>query len=376
MTKKFFEEYFYKISSSLTNNYTNNYDYFRFGKLETTKNKWSLKSILRMLLQRKGYISSEMIQRLLLKSFQLVLPFIDRFQWLYDQLNDSESKDLLIQVLAFRSLGNTKIKLPLSTPEYWESINNIEKHTSKSDFIQLSFHNWKLYRINLDSLHFPLSLYFTNKAVYTIFGLQQYKCVTEKGSIQADKGDYVIDGGGCWGDTALYFSHMVGQQGRVFSFEFIPSNLEIMQNNFNINPALKDRITVLDHALWNESDLPIYYIDNGPGSKVSLSPQVNDEWEQTSTLTIDDLVQRKNLPRVDFIKMDIEGAEVLALQGAINTLKSFRPKLAISLYHQLSDFLDIPEFLASLDLGYRFYIRHFTIYAEETVLFAEADESD
>jgi hypothetical protein len=46
--------------------------------------------------------------------------------------------------------------------------------------------------------------------------------------------------------------------------------------------------------------------------------------------------------------------------------------LAISLYHRLEDFVVIPQFLASLGLGYEFHLDHYTIHAEETVLYAAA----
>ena len=82
------------------------------------------------------------------------------------------------------------------------------------------------------------------------------------------------------------------------------------------------------------------------------------------------MVQQLHLPRVDFIKMDIEGAEYPALRGAEQTIRSFRPKLAISIYHQISDFVDIPRFLHGLNLDYDFYVEHHTIYQNETVLFA------
>jgi len=68
--------------------------------------------------------------------------------------------------------------------------------------------------------------------------------------------------------------------------------------------------------------------------------------------------------------MDIEGAELKALQGAEDTLLRFKPSLAISLYHKDSDFIDIPKYLANLDLGYKFYLDHFTVYKNETVLYA------
>ena len=68
--------------------------------------------------------------------------------------------------------------------------------------------------------------------------------------------------------------------------------------------------------------------------------------------------------------MDIEGAELKALHGAESTLRKFRPKLAISVYHQLVDIVEIPRYLARLGLEYKFYLGHYTIHLEETVLYA------
>ena len=89
-------------------------------------------------------------------------------------------------------------------------------------------------------------------------------------------------------------------------------------------------------------------------------------------MAIDDLVAKERLESVDFIKLDVEGAELLALKGAKQTLKQFRSTLAISLYHNLDDFVTIPAFLRELEVGYEFYLDHFTIHREETVLFAQS----
>jgi FkbM family methyltransferase len=89
--------------------------------------------------------------------------------------------------------------------------------------------------------------------------------------------------------------------------------------------------------------------------------------------TIDGLVATKHIQRVDFLKMDIEGSELAALQGAEKTLRQFKPKLAICIYHKFADFFEIPRFLQSLNLGYRLYLDHYSIHAEETVLYASAD---
>ena len=115
----------------------------------------------------------------------------------------------------------------------------------------------------------------------------------------------------------------------------------------------------------------------GPAAHITQNPK-SREAKQVETLTIDDLVAQKQLSRLDFIKMDIEGAELEALKGAEDSIRRYRPKLAISVYHHLPDFWEISQWIDGLGLGYCFYLRHFTIHAEETVLFAEvpADVGD
>ena len=58
-------------------------------------------------------------------------------------------------------------------------------------------------------------------------------------------------------------------------------------------------------------------------------------------------------------------------KGAEESICRCQPKLAITVYHSLEDFWEIPKWIAQLELGYRFYLRHFTIHQEETVLFAK-----
>lgn len=69
--------------------------------------------------------------------------------------------------------------------------------------------------------------------------------------------------------------------------------------------------------------------------------------------------------------MDIEGAEPFALQGAIETIKKHKPKLAIAIYHSMDDFTNIPKWILDLNLGYEIYLGHYTIHAEETICFAK-----
>lgn len=70
------------------------------------------------------------------------------------------------------------------------------------------------------------------------------------------------------------------------------------------------------------------------------------------------------------IKMDLEGAELHALQGAEQTIRRYRPKLAVSIYHNPEDIWEIPELILKLHPDYRLYLRHYSIAAAETVVYA------
>ena len=153
--------------------------------------------------------------------------------------------------------------------------------------------------------------------------------------------------------------------------EFCGCCLEILRRNLLLNPELNERIQVIERAAWDESNVTIAVQGEGPGSHVSVG-QTSASDASALTLAIDDLVTQWNLQRLDLIKMDIEGAELPALRGATRTIELFKPKMAISVYHRLTDFFEIPEFLDLLSVGYRFFLRHNSIHSEETVLFAEA----
>lgn len=181
----------------------------------------------------------------------------------------------------------------------------------------------------------------------------------------------VIDGGACWGDTALYFANEVKENGKVYSFEFIPQNINLFRKNINLNENLSNRIKLTEHPLWSQKDTDIYFNDNGPASTVDLSPFEGHQFNVKSK-SIDSFIKEENLNKIDFIKLDVEGAELPILKGAEETIRKFRPKLAIAIYHSIDELCSIQNYINSLNLGYKFYIDHFTIDILETVLFAEA----
>ena len=168
----------------------------------------------------------------------------------------------------------------------------------------------------------------------------------------------------------MHFASSVGERGHVHSFEFVDSNLFVFNKNLELNPHLKERITGVKHALLDKSGVELNFIDKGPSTSVDSGQAKGNP---AKTITIDDYVNINKLPKIDYIKMDIEGAEVQALAGAQATIKQFKPKLAICAYHKANDLFMIPQTIKSILPGYRFYLDHYSIHREETVLYAIHD---
>lgn len=287
---------------------------------------------------------------------------------LYNILADGYSKDLLVKIIAYRILGKERVKLPLNNQEYWDKRKSVNSLIQNYEKLFVETMNWKLSLFKLDAINYPIQIFLMPMQICTRFLLKSYEYNKHSLVLKAEEGDVIIDAGGCWGDTALYFASEVGKNGYVYTFEFVPANLKILEKNLNLNSNLQSRIRVINNAIWDKTGELLSFSDNGPGTSVRKE-EILSASGAISTVTIDDFVEKERLQKVNFIKMDIEGAELNALKGSIKTLRRFRPKLAISLYHNLNDFITIPEFLTSLNLGYDFYLDHFTIHAEETVLF-------
>ena len=75
-------------------------------------------------------------------------------------------------------------------------------------------------------------------------------------------------------------------------------------------------------------------------------------------IKLDDYFQNKNLKKIDYIKMDIEGAENDALNGSKYILNNYKPKLAISSYHTKNDLWTIPQIIKNSNPNYKIFFDH------------------
>jgi FkbM family methyltransferase len=285
----------------------------------------------------------------------------------YSMLADEYSRRALVEVLAYRILGYRHVKLWTNTPEYWRVRAIADSLPTQGPEIDTGIEIIHLSKTDLRPIGYPITIFTCPLVVTHQFLISHYAYEQISKPIWLCEGEYVIDAGAAWGDTALRFAYEVGERGRIYSFEFDPKNIEILMKNLEFNAELASRISVVRKAVWCDSHSTLRFASQGPGTRVIDSDNGSQE-NQVTSVSIDDFAE--SLPRVDFIKMDIEGAELTALRGAERTLRKHRPKLAISIYHRLSDFVDIPANLVSLGLDYDYYVDHGSIHEEETVLFA------
>jgi len=200
---------------------------------------------------------------------------------------------------------------------------------------------------------------------------QQYSYVNGDVAVRAEEGDFVIDGGAYTGDTALKFCKAVGEQGRVYSFEFLPESVEQFQKNVLQNPEFEKRVALFQRALWKDSKTMLYVTARKDATKVTFYPSRHKSALKIESAAIDDLVASGAIEKIDFFKLDIEAAEVSCLMGAQEAIRRFRPKLAICVYHKFDHFVSIPKFLHQLVPEYQFYMDHHSRDLSETVLYAK-----
>ncbi len=357
-----------KLLKSRFNNYgRENFDFARYGEkelpVEETKEIYKrFKEAIKLLINYRS-------ERFLSAFSDFLEKYGDGLENLYLNLN-SNDRTLLTELIAYRLLGFRKVKLSRNNKEYQNALYESEQLVAM-EHIDPGFQHIRLSKLKLENIGYNINLFFTPQGVAVDFILEQYAYnIGGNKIIEVERGDTVLDLGGCWGDTALYFACKTGATGKVYSFEFIPENLEIFNFNLAQNPHLEETIELVKSPVAEYSGKVCYYNNNGPGSKIS-SEAFDGYSGKITTVSVDDFVEERKLNCIDFIKMDIEGGELPALKGAIKTISRFKPKLAIAVYHGVNDFVDIPEWILNLNLGYKLYLGHYTIHTEETVLFAK-----
>lgn len=284
-------------------------------------------------------------------------------------LLDPPSRDLLARIFVYRALGPVHVTLP-HTAEILASYDEARPMKVGESLVNFPPYEVSEFLVPFEGHQIEVECWLGN-VVYT-FLRRQYYFQRGYASVAPQHGDVVIDAGACFGDTALAFAATVGPNGHVHSFEPMPRQIEILRSNIDRNRELASNISIHPYALSDVSDHNLTFRDTGASARLSRGLWIGPSRPANATAVtkrLDDLIGY-GIDRVDFIKMDIEGGELAAIEGAADTIRRFRPRLGISIYHSIDDLINIPLVLGNICQDYDFYIDHYTTHEWETILYA------
>lgn len=154
------------------------------------------------------------------------------------------------------------------------------------------------------------------------------------------QGNTIIDVGANSGLYSIFYSKLVGEEGRVYAFEpdsttysFLIENLALNEckNVSTYNCALSNKESIVEMVSYNPEDLNLKL----QGDSFKYMREVFNAREATGSgmqaYKLDDLEEIRNVSKIDYIKIDVEGAELLVLQGGLNVIRKHRPVIIFEL---------------------------------------------
>ena len=172
--------------------------------------------------------------------------------------------------------------------------------------------------------------------------------------------DIILDCGANIGLFSIYAARRLealGGGGRIYALEPVPQFATIIQANIQElrNCGVTSPIEVIEKATTSRTEEVTIFLDRSCFTSTSMVEQRTKQGVPITIrcVPIDDLVAQLDLPRVDFIKMDIEGMEIPALEGARGTIRRWKPRLAIAAYHFKGDVYDIPKLIYGVRSDYQ-----------------------
>lgn len=166
------------------------------------------------------------------------------------------------------------------------------------------------------------------------------------------KGTVVLDVGANFGQMSIFFSQMVGAEGMIYSFEADEFICEVLKKNIKANNC--SGMTPVCKAVYNENNTVMFYPVqdfkrfDSYGS-YGLDP-LADSGREVQTITIDSLNIQEP---ISFMKVDIQGSDLFALQGAIKTIRKNRMPILFEYEEQFSaefgvTWLDYQKFIETI----------------------------
>lgn len=164
------------------------------------------------------------------------------------------------------------------------------------------------------------------------------------------------------GDSIKKIHGTRGRMNKVVAFEPDPLNYKKLTTYLKENSGnVAETVCAFPCGVYSENQQIRFAGDNG------LSSTISEDGDQfINVVSLDDALAGT---KFTYVTMDVEGAEFSALEGAREMIMRFAPDMAISVYHAPQDLWRIINHLDLLGCGYQFYLRNYTGFTYETVLY-------
>ncbi len=200
----------------------------------------------------------------------------------------------------------------------WCVTDDLQIWTAEGFQMQVSPHNYMTYQI-----------YF--------FGYYDFY-MTQWMNTHIPEGATSWDVGAAAGWFTLLMGRLAGSAGRTDAFEAFPPNFDKLQRNITLNSYnwINANNVAISNKVGTDCFVPpsdevthyVSFLEDCAGVGY-LTDEISAGTIQVPTTTLDLYAEETNVDRLDVVKIDIEGAEVAALQGAQHTIERFRPKIVI-----------------------------------------------
>ncbi|MEN3009270.1 FkbM family methyltransferase [Pseudothermotoga sp.] len=202
------------------------------------------------------------------------------------------------------------------------------------------------FNLQKQSLHQKSSINFSKEffGMYFYPKIKKQSCLNEgrydNEQSKINRGDVVFDVGAHVGIFTCLAGLIVGNEGKVYAFEPLEEYVQILKRNVELNKL--SNVVIVKKAVGDQ---------NRSASMRGIL--VADEEGEVSVTTLDRFVQENDVDRINFLKMDVEGYERKVLLGGMDSLKKFKPRMGICIYHLPDDPAVIKELLLKINPDYR-----------------------
>lgn len=216
----------------------------------------------------------------------------------------------------------------------------IEEHEKDFDLVYNHLADEESKRVYVDILNFKVS----GRIDYLLGSFCDKENIYRE-ILKLGENETIVDLGAYDGDTIKEFTDFTkGKYNKIIALEPDSKNYKkLVKNTENLN-----NITALNMGIWNKPDTLIFAKRAGRNSRLS------SEGVPVKVTNLDSLTDEP----VTMIKMDIEGSELKALEGAERTIKKYLPKLYVCAYHRNEDLFALGKKIIEFDDKYKLYFRH------------------